>query len=218
MKFFLDTADIGEIEKGLALGMVDGVTTNPTLIARQGKSYLPTVREIAQLVPGPVSGEVLSTELEPMLSEAHRLAELADNVVVKLPLTPAGLQAARTLTDEGIRTNVTLCFSPAQALLAAKAGATYISPFVGRLDDIGEEGMALIEQIVTIYEQYSFETQVLVASVRHPMHVVDSALMGADVVTLPFKVLDKLYAHPLTDKGLAGFLADWNKTGRSFDD
>ncbi len=218
MKFFLDTADLGEIEQGLAWGMVDGVTTNPTLIARQGKSYLPTVREVAQLVPGPVSGEVLATDLEGMLTEAHQLAELAENIVVKLPLGPIGLQVARQLTDEGIRTNVTLCFSPAQALLAAKAGATYISPFVGRLDDVGEEGMALIEQIVAIYSNYGFDTQVLVASIRHPMHIVESALMGADVATLPFGVLKKLYGHPLTDKGLAGFLSDWQKTGRSFND
>lgn len=217
MRFFLDTADIQEIETGLGWGLVDGVTTNPTLIAMQGKPYLPTVREIAQLVPGPVSGEVLATELPGMLDEAHRLAELADNVVVKVPLTPAGLQAVGQLRKEGIRTNVTLCFSPAQALIAAKAGASYISPFVGRLDDVGEDGMELINQIVTIYQNYDFETEVLVASVRHPMHVVQAGLLGAQVATLPFKVLAQLYRHPLTDVGLERFLSDWRKTGKSFD-
>jgi transaldolase len=218
MRFFLDTADVREIATGLEWGMVDGITTNPTLIASQGKPYLATVQEIARLVPGPVSGEVLATELAGMLAEGRRLAGLADNVVVKVPLTPAGLQAVRTFAGEGIRCNVTLCFSAAQALLAAKAGAAYISPFVGRLDDVGESGMALVEQIVAIYRQYDFETQVLVASIRHPMHVVEAALLGADVGTLPFKVLQQLYRHPLTDVGLDRFLADWRQTGRSFDD
>jgi len=219
MKFFLDTADIDEIRQGLDWGMVDGVTTNPTLIARQGKPYLPTVKEIAQLVPGPVSGEVLATDYDGMMAEALRLADLADNVVIKLPLGPAGLKAARALAEKGIRTNVTLCFSAAQALLAAKAGATYISPFVGRLDDVGENGMELIEQVVAIYANYpDLETEVLVASVRHPMHVVESALIGADVVTLPVAVLKKLYQHPLTDNGLQGFLKDWQATGKSFED
>jgi transaldolase len=218
MKFFLDTADLDEIRTGLEWGMVDGITTNPTLIAQQGKPYLPTVKAIADLVPGPVSGEVLATDFQGMMEEAHRLAELADNVVVKVPLGPAGLRAASQLADEGIRTNVTLCFSAAQALLAAKAGASYISPFVGRLDDVGESGMELISQIVSIYENYSFSTEVLVASVRHPMHVVEAALLGADVVTLPFGVLAKLYKHPLTDIGLERFLADWKKTGKSFSD
>ncbi|MDY7091432.1 MAG: fructose-6-phosphate aldolase [Acidobacteriota bacterium] len=217
MKFFLDTADLDEIRTGLDWGMVDGITTNPTLIARQGKPYLPTVREIAQLVPGPVSGEVLATKLDGMLEEAHKLADLADNVVVKVPLTPAGLQAASQLAEDGIATNVTLCFSSAQALLAAKAGATYISPFVGRLDDVGQNGMELIEEVVTVYENYDFDTQVLVASVRHPMHVVQGALLGAHVATIPFKVLGQLYRHPLTDKGLDQFLSDWKSTGRSFD-
>ncbi len=218
MLFFLDTADVQEIETGLEWGMVDGVTTNPSLIASQGKSYLPTVREIAELVPGPVSGEVLATDYDGMLGEARRLAKLADNVVVKVPLGPPGLRAVRTLAAEGIRTNVTLCFSTAQALLAAKAGATYISPFIGRLDDVGHDGMQLIEEVVEVYDNYDFETQVLVASVRHPLHVVQSARVGAGVVTLPFKVLEKLYRHPLTDIGLASFLSDWEKTGRSFDD
>ena len=218
MLFFLDTADIQEIETGLEWGMVDGVTTNPSLIAMQGKSYLPTVQEIARLVPGPVSGEVLATDYEGMLDQGRRLAALAENVVVKVPLGPPGLRTVRTLAAEGTQCNVTLCFSAAQALLAGKAGAAYISPFIGRLDDVGQDGMQLIEEVVEIYGHYDFETQVLVASVRHPMHVVQSAELGADVVTLPFKVLEKLYKHPLTDAGLDRFLSDWEKTGKSFDD
>ncbi|HEX4956291.1 MAG TPA: fructose-6-phosphate aldolase [Thermoanaerobaculia bacterium] len=220
MDFFIDTADVREIETGLEWGMVDGVTTNPSLIAKMGKPYLGTVREIAELVgPGrPVSGEVLATELAGMLAEGRRLAGLADNVVVKVPLTPAGLTAVRTFAEEGIRTNVTLCFSANQALLAAKAGATYISPFVGRLDDVGEDGMELAEQIVVIYGNYGFETKVLVASVRNPVHLTRAALAGAHVATLPFAVIAQLYRHPLTDAGLERFLADWAKTGRSFDD
>ncbi len=218
MRFFLDTADIQEIEIGLEWGMVDGVTTNPSLIAQQGKSYLPTVQEIARLVPGPVSGEVLATDYEGMLDHGRRLAGLAENVVVKVPLGPPGLRAVRTLAGEGIKSNVTLCFSAAQALLAGKAGAAYISPFIGRLDDVGQDGMQLIEEVVEVYRHYDFETEVLVASVRHPMHVVQSAEIGAGVVTLPFKVLEKLYRHPLTDIGLERFLADWEKTGKSFDD
>ena len=216
MDFFIDTADIDEIRQGLDWGMVDGVTTNPSLIAAQGKPYLPTVQEIARLVPGPVSGEVLATELDEILDQGRRLAELAENVVVKVPLTPAGLSAARTLKDEGIPTNVTLCFSANQALLAAKAGAAYISPFVGRVDDVGLVGMELIEQIMAIYEAYAFETKVLVASVRHPEHVLRAALLGADVATMPFKVMGQLYKHPLTDVGLEKFLADWKKSGGSF--
>ena len=218
MDFFLDTAVIDEIRQGLDWGMVDGVTTNPSLIAAQGKPYLPTVQEIARLVPGPVSGEVLATELDEILDQGRRLAELAENVVVKVPLTPPGLSAARTLKDEGIPTNVTLCFSANQALLAAKAGAAYISPFVGRVDDVGLAGMELIEQIMTIYEAYAFETKVLVASIRHPEHVLRAALLGADVATMPFKVMGQLYKHPLTDVGLEKFLADWKKTGPGFED
>lgn len=218
MKFFLDTADIDEIRQGIEWGMVDGVTTNPSLIAKQGKPYLPTVRAIAEMVPGPVSGEVLATEHEGMMDQARRLAGLAENVVVKMPLTGEGLRAVRDLTAEGIQTNVTLCFSPAQALLAAKAGATYISPFVGRIDDVGGSGMEVVEQIVSIYSNYSFETEVLVASVRHPLHVVQAGLIGADVATIPFDTLKKLYRHPLTDLGLERFLADWQKTGMSFED
>jgi transaldolase len=217
MQFFLDTADLKEIEQGLEWGMVDGITTNPTLIAKQGKPYLATVQEIARRVPGPVSGEVLATDFDGIMEQGKRLAGLAENVVVKVPLIPAGLRAVRALAELGIRTNVTLCFSAAQALLAAKAGAGYISPFIGRLDDVGQEGMELIQQVVSIYENYEFETQVLVASVRHPVHVVQAALVGAHVATLPFKVLEQLYHHPLTDVGLAKFLGDWEKTGKTFE-
>jgi transaldolase len=215
MKFFLDTADIEEIKRGLEWGMVDGITTNPTLIAKQGKPYLGTVQEIARLVPGPVSGEVLATEFDEIMEQGKRLSALAENVVVKVPLIPAGLRAVRALGELGIRTNVTLCFSAAQALLAAKAGAGYISPFVGRLDDVGENGMALVAQIIEIYDSYDFDTQVLVASVRSPMHVVEAARLGADVATLPFKILEQLYQHPLTDLGLARFLSDWKATGQT---
>jgi len=217
MEFFLDTAEMKEIETGLEWGMVDGVTTNPSLIAKAGKPYLPTVQAIAKLVPGPVSGEVLATEYEEILSQGHRLAKLADNVVVKVPLTPDGLRAVAAFKKEGIRTNVTLCFSATQALLAAKAGAAYISPFVGRLDDIAEEGMELVEQIVTIYHNYGYETKVLVASVRHPVHIVQAGMLGADVATIPFKVLEQLYKHPLTDLGLERFTSDWKKTGMTFE-
>jgi transaldolase len=217
MQFFLDTAEMKEIETGLAWGMVDGVTTNPSLIAKAGKPYLPTVQAIAKLVPGPVSGEVLATEYDEIMSQGHRLAALADNVVVKVPLTPDGLRAVAALKKEGIKTNVTLCFSATQALLAAKAGAAYISPFVGRLDDIAEEGMELIEQIVTIYRNYEFDTKVLVASVRHPIHMVQAGMLGADVATIPFKVLEQLYKHPLTDLGLDRFTSDWKKTGMTFE-
>ncbi|HEX9671295.1 MAG TPA: fructose-6-phosphate aldolase, partial [Thermoanaerobaculia bacterium] len=203
---------------GLEWGMVDGITTNPTLIAKQGKPYLGTVQEIARLVPGPVSGEVLATEFDEIMEQGKRLSALAENVVVKVPLLPSGLRAVRALAELGIRTNVTLCFSAAQALLAAKAGAAYISPFIGRLDDVGQEGMDLIGQVVSIYENYDFETEVLVASVRHPVHVVQAAILGADVATLPFKVLEQLYHHPLTDLGLDKFLSDWKKTGKRFDE
>lgn len=218
MQFFLDTADVREIAKGLDWGMCDGVTTNPSLIAKMGKPYLPTVQEIARLVPGPVSGEVLATDTAGMLEQGRRLADLAPNVVVKIPLTPEGLRAVVQLTAQQIRTNVTLCFSSTQALVAAKAGASYISPFVGRLDDVGHDGMDLIAEILEIYGNYDFDTDVLVASVRHPLHVAQAARMGADVVTLPFKVLEQLYKHPLTDLGLDRFLADWQATGRSFED
>jgi transaldolase len=216
MQFFLDTADLKEIETGLSWGMVDGVTTNPSLIAKQGKKYLEAVKEVAKLVPGPVSGEVLATEYDEMLEQGYKLADIAENIVVKLPLTPVGLKACKTLRAKDIKTNVTLCFSASQALLAAKAGASYISPFVGRLDDVSTDGMELIEQIVTIYNNYGFDTEVLVASARHPMHIVHSAVLGADVVTMPFKVLEALYKHPLTDIGLDKFLADWKATGKGW--
>lgn len=218
MQFFLDTADLKEIEAGLEWGLVDGVTTNPTLIAKMGKPYLATVQEIARLVPGDVSGEVLATEFDEMMEQGRRLAGLAENVVVKVPLTPPGLRAVSKLLEEGTRCNVTLCFSAAQALLAAKAGAAYISPFVGRLDDVGEDGMDLIEKVTTIYQNYDMDTKVLVASVRHPIHIVQSAMLGADVATMPFKVLEQLFKHPLTDLGLDRFLADWKKTGKSFEE
>ena len=193
MQFFLDTADLEEIKTGLAWGMVDGVTTNPSLVAKQGKNYLATVREVAKLVPGPVSGEVLATDLDGMLEQGRILAALSENVIVKVPLGPVGLQAVQKFRQEGIRCNVTLCFSAGQALLAAKAGAAYISPFIGRLDDVSEDGMELIEKIVSSYHNYDFETQVLVASVRHPPHVVQAGLLGPHVCTIPSKALASLY-------------------------
>ena len=214
MLFFLDTAEMKEIETGLEWGMVDGITTNPSLIAKSGRAYLATVQEIARLVPGPVSGEVLASDYDEILEQGRRLAGLAENVVVKVPLTPAGLRAVRTFAKEKIRTNVTLCFSPAQAILAAKAGAAFISPFIGRLDDIGENGLLLLESIVEIYRNYTWKTEVLAASLRHPIHVIEAARIGADIATIPFKVIDQLFNHPLTDKGQAQFLADWAKSGR----
>jgi len=211
MQFFIDTADIGEIKKALEMGLCDGVTTNPSLVAKTGRAFDEVLREIVSIVRGPVSAEVTAVEAEGMLKEARYYAKFADNVVVKIPLILEGLKAVKTLTAEGIRTNVTLCFSPTQALLAAKAGATYVSPFVGRLDDVSEEGMALIGQILQIYRNYEFSTQVLVASVRNPMHVVQAARMGADAATIPFNVLEQLARHPLTDIGLKKFLSDWEK-------
>lgn len=215
MKFFVDTADVTEIRSLLETGFVDGVTTNPTLIAQSGRRFADVIAEICALVPGPVSAEVTATDLEGMLAEGRCLAKIAANVTIKVPLTVEGLQACRILTQEGTGVNVTLCFTAAQALLAAKAGATFISPFVGRLEDMGEEGMDLIHQIVQIYNNYpEFKTQILVASIRNPLHVTKAALLGADVVTLPPKVLRELYRHPLTDKGISTFLADWQKTGQ----
>jgi transaldolase len=208
MQLFIDTADISEIKRAQAMGVLDGVTTNPSLVAQTGRKMREVLTEICALVPGPVSAEVLATEYEPMITEAHELAKIAPNIVVKIPLIEAGIRAVKTLTSEGIKTNVTLCFSPLQALLAAKAGATYISPFVGRLDDIGHDGMELVEQIVDMYETYDLDTQVLVASVRSPMHVVTALRMRAHVSTIPFKVISQLIQHPLTDLGLARFLAD----------
>ena len=216
MKFFVDTADIAEIAALSESGLVDGVTTNPTLVAKTGKDFLATIKEICRLVPGPVSAEVTATDHATMMEEARRLAALATNVCIKVPLTPDGLRTCKALSDQGIMVNVTLCFSPAQAILAAKAGASFISPFVGRLDDIGQDGMGLIADIVQIYGNYTdFRTEVLVASVRHPMHVVEAAKLGADVCTLPPNVLKQLYKHPLTDKGLDAFLADWQASGQS---
>ena len=211
MKFFIDTANIDEIKEANKMGMADGVTTNPSLIAKEGRDFEEVVKEICHIIDGPVSAEVISTDTEGMLKEARHLANLHENIVVKIPMLIDGLKAVRTLADEGIKTNVTLVFSPLQALMAAKAGASYVSPFVGRLDDISQEGMLLVEQIVEMYSNYAFETEIIVASVRNPLHVLDSALMGADIATIPFKVLSKLAAHPLTDKGLAAFLADWEK-------
>ncbi|MBK7229679.1 MAG: fructose-6-phosphate aldolase [Ignavibacteriales bacterium] len=212
MKFFIDTANINEIKEAAALGILDGVTTNPSLVAKEGKDFRKLLDEILAVVNGPVSAEVISTDYDGILKEAHELAKIHHNIVIKVPLIKEGLKAVRTLSLENINTNVTLCFSPSQALLAAKAGATYISPFVGRLDDISHDGMELISQIVQIYKNYNYKTQVLVASIRHPLHLVDAALMGADVCTMPFSVIDKLFNHPLTDIGLEKFLSDWQKT------
>ncbi len=211
MKFFLDTANVDEIRQAAGLGLLDGVTTNPSLVAKEGRPFEELIHEICELVQGPVSAEVVATDADGMLEEARRLAAIHEHVVVKCPLTREGLKATRTLADEDIRVNVTLCFSPTQALLAAKAGAAYISPFVGRLDDISYDGMELIQQILTIYENYGFPTEVLVASIRSPKHILEAALMGADVATIPYKAFDAMFNHPLTDKGLAAFLADWEK-------
>ncbi|MBI3452845.1 MAG: fructose-6-phosphate aldolase [Rhodospirillales bacterium] len=216
MKFFIDTADLGEIRDLAATGLVDGVTTNPSLVAKTGRKFLDVVKEICAVVAGPVSAEVTATDHATMLKEGRKLAKLAKNVTVKVPLTPDGLKTCRALATEGTMVNVTLCFSAAQAILAAKAGASFISPFVGRLDDVASDGMALIRDICLIYRQYpTFKTEVLVASIRHPMHVVEAARVGAHVSTMPPNVLKQMYNHPLTDKGLAAFLADWQKTGQS---
>lgn len=214
MKFFLDTANLEEIRKGLEMGLVDGVTTNPTLISKEGLDFWELVQEICKIVPGPVSIEVTAKDAERMLREAKELAKLGDNVVVKIPMTLEGIKAVRKIEAEGIRTNVTLVFSPLQALIAAKAGATYVSPFVGRLDDISSEGMRIVEQIIEIYSNYDLFTQVIVASVRHPIHVLEAALLGADIVTMPFKVMEQLFLHPLTDIGIERFLKDWEKVTR----
>jgi transaldolase len=211
MKFFIDTGDVGEIREAHAMGLVDGVTTNPSLIAKSGRKYRDVVVEICELINGPISAEVLTTTYDEMMAEAREWHKVHKNIVVKLPLTPDGLKGVKSCAQEGIRTNVTLCFSPNQALLAAKAGASYISPFIGRLDDISETGMELIEKIVTIYNNYNFETEVLVASVRNPTHVVDAAMLGADVCTIPFSVMLQLVKHPLTDVGLKKFVEDAKK-------
>ncbi len=213
MKFFIDTANLNEIREAAELGLIDGVTTNPSLIAKEGGvDFKRHIAAICELVQGDVSAEVTSLELEGMLSEGREYARIAPNVVVKCPLTGDGLKATRRLTDEGIKVNVTLCFSAAQAILAAKAGAAYISPFLGRLDDIGQNGLLLLAEIIEIYGNYDWKTEVLAASIRHPIHVVEAARMGADVATMPFKVIEQLLKHPLTDKGLEQFLADWRKS------
>jgi transaldolase len=209
VKLFIDTANVAEITEAASWGILDGVTTNPSLVAREGRSYHDLVAEICRLVQGPVSAEVLATDAEGMEREGRELAAIAENIVVKLPITQEGIKVCARFSEEGIATNLTLCFSPAQALLVAKAGATYVSPFVGRIDDVGQDGMQLVREIVQIYDAYEFPTQVLVASVRHPQHVVEGALAGADVATVPFKVLQQLFHHPLTDVGVQRFISDF---------
>ena len=211
MKIFIDTANINEIREAASMGLLDGVTTNPSLVAKEGKNFRDLLKEICSIVHGDISAEVVSTDYDGMMKEGRSLAKIDDKIVVKIPLIKEGLKAVKSLKAEGIRSNVTLCFSPNQALLAAKAGAYILSPFIGRLDDIGASGMELIHQIITIYRNYNFDTQVLVASVRHPMHVVEAAMMGADIATIPYSVLVQLIKHPLTDIGLEKFLNDWKK-------
>jgi transaldolase len=214
MKFFADTAEIADIRELAETGLLDGVTTNPSLIHKAGRDFVEVVREIASVVPGPVSAEVVALDFEGMMREADVLRKIADNIAVKVPLTPAGLKACKALTSDGTMVNVTLCFSAAQALLAAKAGASFISPFIGRLDDIGSDGMALIADIRLIYDNYDFPTQILAASVRHPIHVLEAAKIGADVMTAPPKIIWQLFNHPLTESGIAAFLKDWQSTGQ----
>jgi transaldolase len=214
MKFFADTAEIAEIRELAEEGLLDGVTTNPSLIHKSGRDFLEVVKEIAGVVTGPVSAEVVALDHDGMMREAEVLRKIADNIAIKVPLTPDGLKTCKALTSDGTMVNVTLCFSAAQALLAGKAGATFISPFVGRLDDIGQSGMDLIADIRMIYDNYDFRTEILVASVRHPMHVVEAAKLGADVMTAPPKIIRQLFSHPLTDAGMKSFLADWEKTGQ----
>ena len=211
MKFFIDSANIKEIKDGISLGMVDGVTTNPSLIAKEKRGFEEVVKEILEFVDGPVSLEVVSADAQGMVREGKKLVKLGDNAVIKVPMTTEGLKATKIFAHNGIKVNQTLIFSPVQALMAAKAGAAYVSPFVGRLDDVCHDGMEIVEQIITIYDNYGFETEVIVASVRHPRHVLEAALMGADIATIPFKVIDQLAKHPLTDKGIDMFLADWKK-------
>ncbi len=215
MKFFIDTANLEEIKKAAEMGVLDGVTTNPSLAAKETTPYPELLAEICRIVPGPVSAEVLAIDAEGMIREAEELVKIADNIVVKIPTILEGLKAIKTLTGQGIQTNATLVFSISQAILVAKAGATYVSPFVGRLDDLSSSGMELIEQIVQVYGNYGFGTEVLVASVRHPMHIVDSALIGADVVTMPYNVIEKLIKHPMTDSGLEKFLSDYKKANKN---
>ena len=211
MKFFIDTADVKEIREANELGLVDGVTTNPSLIAKSGRRFEEVIKEITGIVDGPISAEVISLEHDGMIAEALELAKIHPNIVIKLPMTPEGLKATKTLTVQGIKTNVTLIFTPMQALLAAKAGATYVSPFVGRLDDISQNGMGIIEEIRNIFDNYGYEAQIIVASIRNPIHVLDSALIGADICTIPYSVMLQLAKHPLTDAGIKKFLEDWEK-------
>jgi len=214
MKLFLDTANVKEIQEAASIGLLDGVTTNPSLVSKEGRSFRDVLLEVCQLVDGPISAEVVSVEAEAMIKEGRELAKIHKNIVVKCPLIPEGLKATKKLASEGIRVNVTLCFSPTQALLAAKAGAWCVSPFIGRLDDVSSNGMELIRQILTIYRNYQYKTLVLVASVRHPQHVVEAALAGGDICTMPYAVYQQLFKHPLTDSGLKKFLADWSERGR----
>jgi transaldolase len=211
MKFFIDTANLDQIKEAASYGLLDGVTTNPSLVAKEGKNFKHLLQEIVDIVDGPISAEVVATDYSGIIKEANELAKIHENIVVKVPLIKDGIKAVKKLTEEDIKTNVTLCFSASQAILAAKAGATYVSPFVGRLDDISHNGMNLIKQIVEIYKNYNYKTQVLVASIRHPLHVVEAALMGAHVCTMPFDVIEKLFNHPLTSIGLEKFLKDWEK-------
>jgi len=211
MDIYIDTANIDEIREAADLGVLDGVTTNPSLVAKEGVNFHDRLGEICEIVPGPVSAEVVSTDADGMLKEAETLRGIADNVVIKLPCIVEGLKACKALSDQGVRTNMTLCFQPLQAMMVAKAGAFLVSPFIGRLDDIGQDGMEIIQQIRVIYDQYGYETKILAASIRHPMHLVQAAMIGADVATVPFKVIQQVMKHPLTDKGLAAFLDDWNE-------
>ncbi|NIA19859.1 MAG: fructose-6-phosphate aldolase [Xanthomonadaceae bacterium] len=215
MEFFIDTANLEEIKRACEYGLVDGVTTNPSLVAKEGRDFIEVITEISSLVPGPISAEVIALDAEGMISEAEKLAGLADNIVVKIPMTAEGLKAVKVLAGKGIKTNVTLIFSPLQALLAAKAGASYVSPFVGRLDDIATDGMDLVQRIALIFDNYGYQTKIIVASIRHPQHVLAAAEIGADVATIPFKVMMQLTKHPLTDIGIERFLADWQQSGKS---
>lgn len=211
MKFFIDTANVSQIKEAEAMGILDGVTTNPSLIAKENGDFKEILTEITKIVDGPISGEVVALDYDGMMKEAEELASIHENIIVKIPLIKEGIKAVKSLTSKGIKTNVTLCFSPAQAILAAKAGATYISPFVGRLDDISHVGMDLVEQIAQIYTNYGYETEIIVASIRNPLHIIEAGLIGADIVTVPFNVIEQLFKHPLTDIGIEKFLADWNK-------
>lgn len=211
MKFFIDTANIDQIKEANSWGVLDGVTTNPSLVSKEGRDFKDLIKEITEIVDGPISAEVISEDHEGMLTEARELAKIHENITVKIPMTVEGMKAVKVLSGEEIKTNVTLCFSPVQALIAAKAGATFISPFIGRLDDINHYGMDLVESIIQIYENYGFPTEVIAASIRHPIHVLEAALVGSDIATVPFAILEKLFKHPLTDRGIEKFMADWKK-------